>query len=113
MGGGLPLGCVQDRLDGALDLSSLFQAPAAEALGLVHACKAVADGWRTHYMATREKIEAAGHHARWEFSKQLLFERTNYAAEVRSSARGSSASARTASCRGAASLSESVQPACF
>lgn len=77
----------QDRLDAALDFSSLFQAPAAAALNTVHACKAVADAWRTHYMATRERIEAEGHHARWEFSKQLLFERTNYAAEVRTQAK--------------------------
>lgn len=36
----------------------------------------------------REKIEASGHEARWEFSRQLLFESTNYAAEVRGVAAG-------------------------
>lgn len=33
-------------------------------------------------MAVREKIELSGRDARWEFSKQLLFERTNYMAEI-------------------------------
>lgn len=73
---------MQDRLDGALDMGSLFRAPAAQSLELVRTCRAIAEGWQAHYMAMREKIEASGHHARWEFSKQLLFERTNHAAEV-------------------------------
>jgi hypothetical protein len=30
----------------------------------------------------REKIEASGRDARWEFSKQALFARTNYGAEI-------------------------------
>ncbi len=46
-------------------------------------CLAVARGWQAHYMAQREKIEASGHPARWEFSRELLFKRTNHIAEVR------------------------------
>lgn len=73
----------QDRLDGALDLQAVFQAPAAEALALVRTCRAIAQGWPEHYLSNRERIESSGHCARWEFSRQLLFERTNHAAEVR------------------------------
>lgn len=72
----------QRRLDVALDIPALFSAPAAESLALVRTCRAVAEGWQTHYMANRERLEASGHTARWEFSRTLLFERTNYAAEV-------------------------------
>lgn len=73
---------LQDRLDGALDISTLFHLPAAESLLLVRTCLAIARGWQAHYMAMREKIEASGHHARWEFSKILLFDKTNHIAEV-------------------------------
>ncbi len=33
-------------------------------------------------LQVREKIEISGRDARWEFSKQLLFARTNYAADI-------------------------------
>jgi dynein heavy chain len=74
--------CLQDRLDSALDITTLFQAPGPQALALVRTCKAIAGGWQGHYLEMRERIEASGHHARWEFSKQLLFDKTNHAAEV-------------------------------
>ena len=63
-------------------MRALLAAPAAQSLALVRACRAVAEGWQAHYLAMREKLEASGHPARWEFSRALLFERTNYAAEV-------------------------------
>lgn len=34
--------------------------------------------WYATYMQVREKIEISGRDARWEFSKQMLFERTNF-----------------------------------
>ncbi len=40
------------------------------------------EGWYATYMAVREKIETSNRGARWEFSKQLLFERTNYMADI-------------------------------
>ncbi|PRW56454.1 flagellar inner arm dynein 1 heavy chain alpha [Chlorella sorokiniana] len=72
----------QRRLDGTLDIHAMFAAPAAESLALVRTCRAVAEGWQAHYLAMREQLEASGHPARWEFSRSLLFEKTNYAAEV-------------------------------
>jgi dynein heavy chain len=89
---------VQDRLDGALDMSTLFSAPAAQSLGLVRTCACVAQGWQAHYLAQRERIEASGHPARWEFSKQLLFERSNHAAEVRTPCLAPGRMVYTASC---------------
>lgn len=81
----LPL---QERLDAALNVARLFSEPAADSLALVRTCLAIARGWQMHYMAQREKIEASGHHARWEFSKALLFEKTNHVAEVSFALRG-------------------------
>ena len=46
------------------------------------ACKHIADTWQGCYLATREAIETAGRDPRWEFSKQVLFERTNYMGEI-------------------------------
>lgn len=85
------LSTIQDRLDGVLDMGQLFRAPVAESLELVRTCKAIAGGWQAHYLAMRERLEASGHPARWEFSRQLLFENTNYAAEVRRLAVGTTA----------------------
>lgn len=73
---------LQRRLDRALDIHALFAAPAPDSLVLVRTCRAVAEGWQAHYLAMRERLEASGHPARWEFSRSLLFEKTNYAAEV-------------------------------
>lgn len=73
----------QDRLRAALaDVGELFRGPANEATALVSTCAAIATGWQATYLAMRERIEASGHHARWEFSRGLLFEATNYAGEV-------------------------------
>ncbi|KAI7844971.1 hypothetical protein COHA_001338 [Chlorella ohadii] len=74
--------CGRRRLDRALDIHALFAAPAPDSLVLVRTCRAVAEGWQAHYLAMRERLEASGHPARWEFSRSLLFEKTNYAAEV-------------------------------
>lgn len=85
------LSTLQDRLDGVLDMGQLFRAPVAESLELVRTCKAIAGGWQANYLTMRERLEASGHPARWEFSRQLLFEKTNYAAEVRRLAVGTTA----------------------
>lgn len=60
----------------------LFTRPAAESMQVALSCKHIADTWQGSYMATREAIETAGRDPRWEFSKQVLFERTNYMGEI-------------------------------
>lgn len=54
----------------------------AEAVHLIRTGKSVLEGWHNTYMQVREKIEVSGRDARWEFSKPMLFERTNYMAEI-------------------------------
>lgn len=54
----------------------------AEAVRLIKTGKSVLEGWHNTYMQVREKIEVSGRDARWEFSKPMLFERTNYMAEI-------------------------------
>ena len=53
-----------------------------DALRLIRTGKSVLEGWHNTYMQVREKIEVSGRDARWEFSKPMLFERTNYMAEI-------------------------------
>lgn len=73
---------LQDRL-AATNVGELFRAPrAADSIKHVGTCKAIAEGWRSSYTQMRERIERSGHQARWEFSRGLLFEQTDYAAEV-------------------------------
>ena len=54
----------------------------ADAVTLIKIGKSVLEGWHNTYMQVREKIEVSGRDARWEFSKPMLFERTNYMAEI-------------------------------
>lgn len=54
----------------------------ADAVRLIRTGKSVLEGWHNTYMQVREKIEVSGRDARWEFSKPMLFERTNYMAEI-------------------------------
>ncbi|KAK9868729.1 hypothetical protein WJX84_008574 [Apatococcus fuscideae] len=69
-------------IEGSIDLLVLFGRPAAESMQVALACKHIADTWQGCYLATREAIETAGRDPRWEFSKQVLFERTNYMGEI-------------------------------
>ncbi|KAL6757976.1 dynein heavy chain, N-terminal region 1-domain-containing protein, partial [Haematococcus lacustris] len=71
-----------DRVEHAIDLRQLFKMQPTDAVELVRACKSVLEHWYTTYMQVRERIEANGRDARWEFPKQLLFARTNYMAEI-------------------------------
>lgn len=64
------------------DLQAVFKMVPAEAVRLIKTGKSVLEGWHNTYMQVREKIEVSGRDARWEFSKPMLFERTNYMAEI-------------------------------
>ncbi len=56
--------------------------PAEEASALLRTSCAVLDSWQSTYLAVRERIEASGRDARWEFSKTMLFARSSYMASV-------------------------------
>ena len=62
----------------SLLLQTLFKVSPAAALDILKVAKSVLEHWYATYMQVREKIEISGRDARWEFSKQMLFERTNF-----------------------------------
>ena len=64
------------------NLQAVFKMVPAEAVRLIKTGKSVLEGWHNTYMQVRERIEVSGRDARWEFSKPMLFERTNYMAEI-------------------------------
>jgi len=64
------------------DAQAVFKMVPADAVRLIRTGKSVLEGWHNTYMQVREKIEVSGRDARWEFSKPMLFERTNYMAEI-------------------------------
>ncbi len=66
----------------ATHAQAVFKMPPVEAVSLIRTGKSVLEGWHNTYMQVREKIEMSGRDARWEFSKPMLFERTNYMAEI-------------------------------
>lgn len=66
----------------SLWLQAVFTMAPADAVTLIKIGKSVLEGWHNTYMQVREKIEVSGRDARWEFSKPMLFERTNYMAEI-------------------------------
>ena len=59
-------------------LQTLFKVSPAAAVDILKVAKSVLEHWHATYMQVREKIEISGRDARWEFSKQMLFERTNF-----------------------------------
>ncbi len=61
-----------------LPLQTLFKVSPAAAVDILKVAKSVLEHWYATYMQVREKIEISGRDARWEFSKQMLFERTNF-----------------------------------
>lgn len=69
-----------------MSLQTIFKVSPTEAVEQLRVAKGVLEHWYSTYMQVREKIEVSGRDARWEFSKQMLFERTNYM--VRSSRPG-------------------------
>lgn len=64
------------------NLQAVFKMAPADAVTLIRTGKSVLDGWHNTYMQVREKIEVSGRDARWEFSKPMLFELTNYMSEI-------------------------------
>ncbi|DBA95316.1 TPA: Dynein heavy chain cytoplasmic [Trebouxia sp. C0006] len=73
---------IGDRAEAAIDVKAVFKMVPADAVRLIRTGKSVLEGWHNTYMQVREKIEVSGRDARWEFSKPMLFERTNYMAEI-------------------------------
>ena len=63
-------------------LQAVFKMSPVEAVRLIKTGKSVLESWHNTYMQVREKIEVSGRDARWEFSKPMLFERTNYMADI-------------------------------
>ncbi|GMH41526.1 hypothetical protein BSKO_09436 [Bryopsis sp. KO-2023] len=73
---------IGDRVQDAIDLTCTFKMQPTEAIELIKTGRSVLEHWYLVYMQVREKIEMSGRDARWEFPKQLLFQRTNYMAEI-------------------------------
>eukprot|EP00892_Ulva_mutabilis_P000670 jgi/Ulvmu1/10603/UM065_0059.1 len=70
------------RVEEHIDLKHIFDIPATDALGLINTAALVLSEWRDTYMKVREHIEVSGQHARWEFPKNMLFERTGHIGEI-------------------------------
>ncbi|CAD7704507.1 unnamed protein product [Ostreobium quekettii] len=73
---------VADRAERAIDLKRLFKMPPQEAVDIIKTACSVLEHWYLVYMQVREKIEMSGRDARWEFPKNLLFQKTNYMADI-------------------------------
>jgi hypothetical protein len=73
---------IGNRVEMAVDQTSLFRMQAADTIKLITVAKSVLDGWYSVYMHVRETIEANGRDARWEFSRPMLFDRTSYMSEI-------------------------------
>jgi dynein heavy chain, axonemal len=69
---------VGNRVEENIIISSIFEMPTADALKLIETASSVLFEWRETYMKVRERIEISGQHARWEFPKNMLFERTGH-----------------------------------
>jgi dynein heavy chain, axonemal len=67
-----------NRVEESIDLQAIFAMPPIEALTLIDTASTVLSEWRETYLKVREHIEVSGQHARWEFPKTMLFERTGH-----------------------------------
>ena len=69
---------IGDRVEASVNVHQIFDIASADALKLIGTASSVLSEWRETYMKVRERIEVSGQHARWEFPKNLLFERTGH-----------------------------------
>ena len=73
---------IGNRVEANVVVSKAFDMPTADALRLIGAASSVLSEWRETYMRVRERIELSGQHARWEFPKNLIFERTGHIGSI-------------------------------
>ena len=71
-----------NRVEESIDVQAIFALPPIEALTLIDTAATVLSEWRETYLKVREHIEVSGQHARWEFPKTMLFERTGYIGDI-------------------------------
>jgi dynein heavy chain, axonemal len=69
---------IGNRVEEHIVVPKVFSMPAGDALKLINTATCVLTDWRETYMKVRERIESSGQHARWEFPKSMLFERTGH-----------------------------------
>jgi dynein heavy chain len=72
---------IGDRVAQAIKVQVILREPPQEAMQKIRGAEAVLTNWRATYERVREVIFAGGRDPRWEFSKKLLFDRTDYMAK--------------------------------
>lgn len=71
-----------NRVEESIDLQLIFDMPPVEAMRVINTASTVLSEWRETYLKVREHIEVSGQHARWEFPKTMLFERTGHIGDI-------------------------------
>lgn len=71
-----------NRVKDTVTLSRLFEVSAADGLRIIEEASTLLSEWRETYMKVRERIEMSNQHARWEFPKTMLFERTGHIGDI-------------------------------
>ncbi|XP_074640231.1 dynein axonemal heavy chain 10-like [Tubulanus polymorphus] len=71
-----------ERVARVINVRTLYNGTPDEVKAMTSDAKRMLDLWRESYFEVRNKIEASGRDARWEFDRRRLFERTNYMASI-------------------------------
>jgi len=71
-----------EKVQHEVNVTSILAKEPKEAQRIITQARAVLHAWEATYMSTRQRIEEAGNHIRWEFDRKRLFELTRYMAHV-------------------------------
>jgi dynein heavy chain len=72
---------IGDRVAKKINVTTILREPAEVAMAKIKEAQDVLTSWYTEYNKTKEAIFESGRDNRWEFSKKMLFDRTDYMAK--------------------------------
>lgn len=72
---------IGDRVASKIKVLTILREPPQEAMAQIREAETVLKNWNQTYCEVREVIFQSGRDNRWEFSKKLLFDRTDYMAK--------------------------------
>ena len=73
---------IAEKVAAEVNIKTILRRDPQEASASANEAKKVLDSWHSTYLEVRERIEQSGTDHRWEFDKKVLFDRTDYMAEI-------------------------------
>ena len=73
---------IADKVSAEVNIKTILRREPREAVAIIREAKLVLDSWHSTYLEVRDRIEQSGTDHRWEFDKKVLFDKTDYMADI-------------------------------